>query len=123
MTNTAFPSAGGPTNAMTDSKPAAGRHDTATSPDAAEASAAFDYDCAAELFPTRSRRARRTPIGYKRFGRAADAIRFAIETLPQDLLLGAYLEVDEQRFDQDGIRRLYDSERYPLKRRAVARQG
>jgi hypothetical protein len=79
----------------------------------------FDYGTAAELFPTRSRKAVRQPVGYKRFARAADAVRFAIEDLPPALLLGAYLEVDEERFDSEGIRRLYDSVRYPLVRRAV----
>ena len=82
--------------------------------------AAFDYGLSAELFPTRSRTTRRQPIGYKRFDRAADAIRFAIEDLPPELLIGAYLEVDEQRFDGPAIRRLYDSERYPLHRRSRA---
>jgi hypothetical protein len=80
--------------------------------------ASFDYHLSAELFPTRSRATRRQPIGYKRFERAADAIRFAIEDLPSELLVGAYLEVDEQRFDGPAIRRLYDHERYPLHRRA-----
>ncbi len=80
----------------------------------------FDYASSAELFPTRSRKARRTPMGYRRFDRAAEAIRFAIEELPPEMLLGAYLEVEEQRFDGAGIRRLYQSPDYPLARRAVA---
>jgi hypothetical protein len=85
----------------------------------------FDYDTAADLFgysnPTaNSRRVRRQPLNYRRFGRAADAIRFAIEEMPARMLAGACLEVDEIRFDGAGIRELYDSAAYPLTRLAMA---
>lgn len=76
----------------------------------------FDYESAAELFSTRIRTTRRQPLGYRRFARAADAIRFAIEELPRELLAGTWLEIDEARFDSGGIRRLYDSADYPLVR-------
>ena len=80
----------------------------------------FDYSSAAELFPQRSRKSRRPVMKYRRFESAAAAIRYAIEELPSELLLGAYLEVDEKRFGGAGIRQLYDSERYPLARRKNA---
>ena len=84
------------------------------------AETAFDYQRSAELFPTRSRKPRRNPMTYKRFDTAAAAVRFAIEELPSDLLLGAYLQVEEDRFGSEGIRKLYDSPRYPLKRRPAS---
>ena len=72
---------------------------------------------AAELFPTRRRMPRRQPFGYKRFEQAAQAIRFAMEDLPPEFLVGAFLEVDERRYGSDDIRRLYESAEYPLTRR------
>jgi hypothetical protein len=79
----------------------------------------FDYTAAAELFPTRRRLPRREPFGYKRFEQAAQAIRFAIEDLPPECLVGAFLEVDEQRYGSEDIRRLYESANYPLTRRTA----
>jgi hypothetical protein len=81
--------------------------------------AEFDYNAAAELFPTRRRIPRRQPLGYKRFAQAAHAVRFAIEDLPPELLIGAFLEVDEHRYSSDDIRRLYESAEYPLPRRGA----
>jgi hypothetical protein len=78
--------------------------------------AGFDYNAEAELFPSRSRKSRRQVIGYKRFGHAADALRFAIEELPPEFLQGAYLQVDEERYDSGEIRTLYKSTDYPLAR-------
>ncbi len=77
----------------------------------------FDYGAEAELFPGVARTSRRRPIGYRRFARAAEALRFAIEELPPESLVGAALEVGDERFDSRGMRRLYDSPDYPLARR------
>ncbi|MBV9558455.1 MAG: hypothetical protein JO254_15405 [Pseudolabrys sp.] len=77
----------------------------------------FDYEAAAELFPTRKQARRQESFRYKRFARAAEAIRFAIEDLSPGSLAGAFLEVEEERYGSEAIRRLYDSAEYPLVRR------
>jgi hypothetical protein len=76
----------------------------------------FDYTATAELFPAKSAKSR-TQVGYMRFGQAAEAIQFAIEVLPGNLLLGTFLEVGDTRFGGDAIRRLYHHPTYPLTRR------
>jgi hypothetical protein len=53
----------------------------------------------------------------------ADAIRFAIEELPPELLLAAQLRVADETFNSDAIRRLYESVDYPLARRAADRRA
>jgi hypothetical protein len=88
--------------------------------DSADKAGPFDYSAAAEMFSPMSRKARRQPLGYRRFSSAADAIRFAIEELSPQLLIGTYLEVAEHRYEGNQIRRLYESTGYPLDRRAVA---
>ncbi len=79
----------------------------------------FNYRVSAELFPSRNRKYTHQSLRYKRFARAADAIRFAIEELPPELLVGAFLEVDGKRYGSGWIRRLYESSDYPLPRRAA----
>jgi hypothetical protein len=75
--------------------------------------AAFNYNAPADLFPARSKTGRH-PVGYRRFGTAAEAIRFAVEQMPFELLDGTILEIESVRVDGAGIRVLYESVDYPL---------
>jgi hypothetical protein len=75
----------------------------------------FDYNAPAELYPGRNRKSAKK-VTYRRFETAADAIRFAVEELPEPLLLGACIEINEQRLNYKDIQALYASEQYPLKR-------
>lgn len=83
----------------------------------------FDYTALAELYPARSWKGGAGRVTYKRFEEAAEALRFAIEELPPQALLGTYLEVEEKRFDGRQIRQLYESEDYPLPRRVARSNG
>ncbi len=78
---------------------------------------AFDYSAPAELFPSKGKGFRRKMVSYRRFESAAVAIRYAIEELEPEKLIGAVLEIDEDRYDDVAIRNLYASDGYPLARR------
>src|ERR1700709_1245038 len=82
--------------------------------------ASFSYNTAAELFPAAIRKKKRAGFAYRGVDPAAAAVQLAIEELPADSLTGAYLQVDEARFDQSGIRTLYESQDFPLPRRPRA---
>jgi Arc/MetJ-type ribon-helix-helix transcriptional regulator len=77
----------------------------------------FNYEAPAELFPSRNRKIAKK-VKYRRFDRASEAIRFAVEELPEPLLLGAYIEIEEARLGHKDIRALYDSASYPLEKKA-----
>lgn len=78
----------------------------------------FNYRAPAELFTGRSARGAR-PMRYHRFDTGAEAVQFAIETLPSDQLIACVLKIDENRFRHSEIRAFYDSPAYPLKRKKV----
>jgi hypothetical protein len=79
----------------------------------------FDYEAPAELFTGRSIRGSRA-VRYHRFDSGAEALRFAMETLPREHLLAAVLKVNEVRFRHGEIQRFYEAKEYPLQRKGVA---
>jgi len=79
----------------------------------------FNYHAPAELFPSRNRKAP-SKVKYRRFDKAAEAIRFAIEELAEPQLLGAYIEIETGRLGHREIRELYESAEYPLKKKKKA---
>lgn len=93
------------------------RSTIASNDNAPRRAARFNYTAPAEMFMTSAKTMRRRPVGYRRFASAAQAIKCAIEELPAPLLVGAVIEVDEERFDHQAIRALYEAEGYPLARR------
>lgn len=76
------------------------------------------YEAAAELYP--SRRYAKSLARYRRFDRAAEAIRYVIEEMPESWLNGTMLDINGRRYEGTAIRALYDAEDYPLQRAKVA---
>src|SRR5262249_42866341 len=68
------------------------------------------------VLPVSHKGGSRQPLGYRRFATAAEAIRFAVEEFPAVHALGATMQVGDERHDGDGIQRLYESDKYPLRR-------
>ena len=58
------------------------------------------------------RRGRHTD--YRRFATAAEAIGYAAEELRTRRSLRAWMQVGDERFNSDDIRRLYDHSDYPF---------
>jgi len=78
----------------------------------------FDYGSEAELFVASGTFAVKKALRYIPFILASDAIRYAMEELASARRGGICLEVNDERFDSTGIRRLYESEAYPLRRKS-----
>ncbi|MDH3581775.1 MAG: hypothetical protein OEM91_14255 [Hyphomicrobiales bacterium] len=76
----------------------------------------FNFSEPAELFGGGKSSGWRTSIRYQRFDAAADAIRYAVEELSDAGARACVLEVNEDRFDHKGIRKLYNRRDYPLPR-------
>ena len=77
----------------------------------------FDFGLPAEIFMAKHKGgARSRPIS-RRFATAAEAIRFAVEDFPPIRALGAWMQVGQERFDEEDIHRLYKSQQFPLRRR------
>jgi hypothetical protein len=72
----------------------------------------FDYAEPADLyFPVQL--GRKGGLDYRRFPSAAQALRYAMESLVAAKLASATLEVDGERYDSVAMRRLYASPDFP----------
>ena len=68
----------------------------------------------AELFLAKRTKSRRE--NYRRFATAAEAIRYAVETLRAPRALGAWMQVGDERFNSNEIQRVYEAVDYPLRK-------
>lgn len=80
---------------------------------------AKNYRNEAVLFFCKSTNLKYNSLTFRRFPRASEAIRYAVEELTPKALASCSLEVDEQHFFGREIRPLYDSADYPLRRRPI----
>ena len=73
---------------------------------------AFDYNSPAELYLSRPRR----HTDYRRFTTAAEAIHYTVVELRTRRSLSAWMQVGDERFNEDEINRLYDGGDFPLRK-------
>jgi hypothetical protein len=76
------------------------------------------YNMEASLYYAKSASSQRKALVLRRFAKAAEAIRYAVEDLSPELLRGCSLEVNESFYFGREIRPLYDDRAFPLRRRA-----
>ena len=74
---------------------------------------AFAYSSPAELYLSR-RRGRHTD--YRRFATAAEAIRYAVEDLCAQRSISAWMQVGDERFNNDKIHRLHEGDDTPVQK-------
>jgi len=79
---------------------------------------AKNYRMEASLYFAKSANSKPTALVLRRFAKAAEAIRFAVEDLAPALLRGCSLEISESYYFGREIRPLYDDRAFPLRRRA-----
>lgn len=81
---------------------------------------ANDYLHEASLFYAKSTNSKRKALVFRRFARAAEAIRFAVEELTPKLLESCTLEVNEALYRGREIRPLYDDPFFPVAAKSAA---
>jgi hypothetical protein len=81
----------------------------------------IDYAAPAEVYASRHRGAKKN-LFYRRFASVAEALQFAVESLPPEMT-NVLLETDEERYEGATVRALYDAAEYPLARLAPAGKG
>jgi hypothetical protein len=81
---------------------------------------ANDYQLEASLYYAKSANSKQKALVFRRFSKAAEAIRFAVEELGPKLLDGCTLEVNEAHYFGREIRPLYDDNVFPLRRRRMS---
>jgi len=77
---------------------------------------AIDYRKEASLYYTKNGNAKQRSLVFKRFSKASEAIRFAVEELAPKVLDSCSLEVDDTHYFGRDIRPLYDRGDFPLRR-------
>jgi hypothetical protein len=81
---------------------------------------ANEYFLEASLYYAKNANSKRSGLVFRRFSKAADAIRFAVEELTPKILDGCTLEVNEDHYFGREIRPLYENHVFPLRRKRSA---